>query len=185
VQVSKDALTREHLEEMLSLIRSENTNAVITLPAGVLFHMERDELFFTIGGEEELARTDIHAGENILPNECGVFVVSTSPITQDTFPTLNVYRNLIYSSVNSATIKGSLYVRAKMDGDSYCYGGMTHKVKRLFSDKKLPLSLRKKWPILCDDAGILWVPGFSVRDSINDETHKFYFCYGYNMEDQK
>ena len=185
VQVSKDALTREHLEEMLSLIRSENTNAVVTLPAGVLFHMERDELFFTIGGEEELTRTDIHTGETILPNECGVFVVSTSPITQDTFPTLNVYRNLIYSSVNSATIKGSLYVRAKMDGDSYCYGGMTHKVKRLFSDKKLPLSLRKKWPILCDDAGILWVPGFSVRDSISDETHKFYFCYGYNMEDQK
>jgi tRNA(Ile)-lysidine synthase len=39
-----------------------------------------------------------------------------------------------------------------------------HKVKKLFSDKKIPLSERKILPLLCDERGVIWVPGFGVRD---------------------
>ena len=57
-----------------------------------------------------------------------------------------------------------MYFRSKKDGDTVYYGGMTHKIKKLFSDAKVPRSKRKLIPILCDDSGVVWVPGFGVRD---------------------
>jgi tRNA(Ile)-lysidine synthetase-like protein len=77
---------------------------------------------------------------------------------------LNVYKKSIQANLSSAIIKGSLYLRPKKDGDTVYYGGMTHKLKKLFNDKKIPLSVRKTLPILCDDRGVVWVPGFGVRD---------------------
>ena len=76
----------------------------------------------------------------------------------------NVYKKSIQANLSSAIISGSLYLRPKRDGDTVYYGGMTHKIKKLYNDKKIPLSIRKKLPILCDDKGVLWVPGFGVRD---------------------
>ena len=77
---------------------------------------------------------------------------------------LNVYKNSIQANLSSAIINGSLYIRPKQDGDTVYYGGMTHKLKKLFSDRKIPPSKRGLIPILCDDSGVLWVPGFGVRD---------------------
>ncbi len=76
----------------------------------------------------------------------------------------NVYKNSIQANLSSAIINGSLYFRSKKDGDTVYYGGMTHKIKKLFSDAKVPRSKRKLIPILCDDSGVVWVPGFGVRD---------------------
>ena len=75
-----------------------------------------------------------------------------------------VYKISIQASLSSAIIKGGLYLRSKKDGDTVYYGGMTHKLKKLFSDAKIPRSKRKLLPILCDDNGVVWVPGFGVRD---------------------
>jgi tRNA(Ile)-lysidine synthase len=76
----------------------------------------------------------------------------------------NVYKKSIQVNLSSAIISGNLYLRPKKDGDTVYYGGMTHKVKKLFSDKKIPLSERKILPLLCDERGVIWVPGFGVRD---------------------
>ena len=64
----------------------------------------------------------------------------------------------------SATIEGELYVRSRKEGDAYRYGDATHKLKKLFSDRKIPTALRGAVPVLCDARGILWVPPFGVRD---------------------
>ena len=55
-------------------------------------------------------------------------------------------------------------MRPKKDGDTVYYGGMTHKIKKLFCDNKIPHSKRSLIPILCDNKGVVWVPGFGVRD---------------------
>ena len=41
---------------------------------------------------------------------------------------------------------------------------MSYLLKKMFSDRKLPLSMRARIPVLCDGRGILWVPFFGVRD---------------------
>ena len=76
----------------------------------------------------------------------------------------NVYNLSIHRDLSSATIIGGLYVRAKADGDSYRFGGVTHKLKKLFCDAKLTRAEREHTPVLCDGAGILWVPRFGVRE---------------------
>ena len=76
----------------------------------------------------------------------------------------NVYKISIQANISSAIINGGLYLRPKKDGDTVFYGGMTHKVKKLFSDAKIPVSKRRLIPLLCDDSGVIWVPGFGVRD---------------------
>ena len=76
----------------------------------------------------------------------------------------NVYKISIQANLSSAIISGSLYLRPKKDGDTVYYGGMTHKLKKLFCDNKIPYSKRGLIPILCDDKGVVWVPGFGVRD---------------------
>jgi tRNA(Ile)-lysidine synthetase-like protein len=78
--------------------------------------------------------------------------------------TLSIRRDLV-----SAKIEGELTVRSREAGDAYRYGGMTHKLKKLFSDKKIPQALRSRIPVLCDGRGIVWVPSFGVRE--DDLTH--------------
>ena len=88
----------------------------------------------------------------------------------------NVYKISIQASLSSAIINGSLYLRPKKDGDTVYYGGMTHKLKKLFSDKKIPPSKRRLIPILCDNSGVVWVPGFGVRDDgVSNENKKNIF----------
>ena len=87
-------------------------------------------------------------------------VISNEPFEKTS---LNVYKISIQANLSSAIINGSLYFRPKKDGDAVFYGGMTHKLKKLFSDAKIPASKRKLLPILCDDNGVVWVPGFGVR----------------------
>ena len=41
---------------------------------------------------------------------------------------------------------------------------MTRRLKKLFCDKKIPLHLRDKTPLICDDEGVLWIPGFPARE---------------------
>lgn len=95
-------------------------------------------------------------------DEIGVEVsVSSEPFNKSY---LNVYKNSIQADISSAIIIGRAYFRPKKNGDTIYYGGMTHKLKKLFNDRKIPLSLRKKLPVLCDQNGVVWVPGFGVRD---------------------
>ena len=77
---------------------------------------------------------------------------------------LNIYKFSMKKSLSSAIIEGELFLRYRKEGDSYFYGGMRRKLKKLFNDKKIPLSERESLPILCDSKGIVWVPGFAVRD---------------------
>ena len=59
----------------------------------------------------------------------------------------------------------SLSARSRKDGDSYRYGSMTRKVKKLLSEKKLPLDYRDTLPIITSGDNIVWIPGFPVSDA--------------------
>jgi len=104
--------------------------------------------------------TKVHIGCNRLADGSLLWLLeeSSKPLAQIVY-TLSIQRTLA-----SATIEGELYVRSRLDGDAYRYGGMTHKLKKLFSDRKIPTHMRSRVPVLCDGRGILWVPFFGVRD---------------------
>lgn len=76
----------------------------------------------------------------------------------------NVYKFSIQQTIDFDIIKGELLARPRREGDSYVFGGMTRKLKKLFNDKDIPPNKRGLIPVICDEEGILWVPGFRVRD---------------------
>ena len=89
---------------------------------------------------------------------------------------LNVYKFSIHADISSAIIEGNLYLRPRKDGDTIFFGDMTRKVKKLYSDRKIPESLRRSIPLLCDDKGVVWVPGCGVRDDIRGRLSQKH-CY--------
>ncbi len=104
---------------------------------------------------------EVAQGLNHFPDRDSVLIISG---TQTDKSSLKVYKISIQVSLCSAIINGRLFIRPRRDGDSIYYGGMTHKLKKLYNDAKIPLELRAKIPVLCDEKGVLWVPGFGVRD---------------------
>lgn len=76
----------------------------------------------------------------------------------------NIYKIETSAKISSDIIIEDLLVRSKCDGDSYVRGGMTRRLKKLYNDKKIPASMRALVPVVCDAKGILWVPGFGLRD---------------------
>lgn len=93
----------------------------------------------------------------------------------------NIYNLFIQANLASATMGGKLSARCRRAGDAYRYGGMTRRVRRLISSSRFDSALRALLPVVCDERGILWVPGFGVRDSeTKSEKNSLYayFCYG-------
>lgn len=77
-------------------------------------------------------------------------------------------------------IKGGLYIRNRRDGDKYRYGGMTHSLKKLFNSRKIPVEERSHIPLVCDEEGIVWIPGFAPADRVktdNKENNTVYIVY--------
>lgn len=93
----------------------------------------------------------------------------------------NIYNLFIQANLASATMVGKLSARSRRAGDAYRYGGMTRRVRRLVSSSHFDSALRALLPVVCDERGILWVPGFGVRDGeTKSEKNSLYayFCYG-------
>ena len=75
--------------------------------------------------------------------------------------------------IDSAKINGMLFARNRIAGDRILMGGMHKSVKKLLGEKKIPLALRRRLPVLCDDEGIVAIPLVGVRDGVtpaNDDS---------------
>ena len=79
----------------------------------------------------------------------------------------NIYNFSIHVDVPFDIINNGLCFRFRREGDSYRYGGITHKLKKVFNDRAIPPSVRDRIPIICDNYGILWVPGLPLREGVN------------------
>ena len=104
--------------------------------------------------------TKVTMGETVLSDGGKILVLEKGFLPSSA----NVYKMSIRRDLSSATINGDMYVRARENGDAYRFGGVTHKLKKLFSDAHISTVEREHIPILCDSEGILWVPHFGVRD---------------------
>ena len=181
VQRSPDALTAEQIENVMRLVCAETYRGTLHLPGNVRVTVEGDSFSLALAEQEQPAPQDtpLHLGVNPLPERDGCLVLSRAPIAPERIPEMKVYNFVTSVSFYSATIIDNLYVRSRREGDAYRYGGMTHKLRKLFNDVKMSPAMRNRYPIICDNAGILWVPGFGVREQASgDDMEKIYACYG-------
>ncbi len=148
-----------HIDSIYALIGGDNFS--VSLPGDVSFVCERGICRISKSGFTDNFRLDVNIGENDFSEFSAKLFLDFENYSK-TYS--NVYNFSIQVAIPFDIIKGGLYIRNKLDGDTYRVSGMTKKVKRMLCDADIPRSVRDKIPILCDDNGILWIPGFRVRD---------------------
>lgn len=164
----------QHVRRLLTALRDSPPGAPVSLsvPGGRLM-AEGAHLFAegaapaTFGGMLPLPM-----GETILAEQGIAVLLSHDPnerLSVHNFSS-NVYTFSIQKKVGSAIITDGLFLRTRRAGDAYRYGGMTHTVKKLFNDKKIPPHKRALVPVFSDARGIVWIPGFGVRED-GDAAH--------------
>ena len=160
---------KTHVDAIYDLLNGGNF--AYSLPGKIRFIMENGLCY--IGNdivEDNAYSVSLTPGVNEIPGYNTVVIISDDKTFKNY---LNIYKISIQQQIPSDIIKNGLSVRSKEDGDSYIYGGMTRKLKKLFNDYKIPPSLRQHVPVVFDNEGILWVPGFRMRDGAraNDGLH--------------
>ncbi|MBR6807826.1 MAG: tRNA lysidine(34) synthetase TilS [Clostridia bacterium] len=160
-------LEKKHVDEIIRHIRKAEEKAFsISLPGDMVFRCENKVGVFLHSSqcvsEVDLSETILEFDKPVLKN--GYSVVLTKDITSFFQKNENIYNLSIHKSLKFDKIKGNLKIRVRRNGDLFRYGGMTHKVKKIFSENKLSAIQRRTLPIVCDDNGILWIPGFPLRD---------------------
>ncbi len=167
-EASSIALEQTHIHAILRLIEQKPQGFSYAVPHRLFAVYEAGRLRFDEAlPKEEAAPTDallsLTEGEHRWP---GGFTLSlfreADGVTVRCFSNLHKIDTKI--AISFDRIKGTLSVRARRPGDAYRLRGHTHPLKKLFNEKKIPPHLRKTLPILCDEAGILWIPLLGLRE---------------------
>ena len=159
---------QNHIETVISLARFGDNDFRVDIQKG--FSVFGDALFLTVQKRQEKndgALTFVKSeGITVTEDKAFLLFYADSDFVPEKFIHCekNVYRLLKQIFLSRDTINEGLYLRKRKCGDSYRYGGITHKLKTLFNSMKLTREERDSMRVLCDRKGILYVPFFSVRD---------------------
>ncbi|MBQ2726741.1 MAG: tRNA lysidine(34) synthetase TilS [Clostridia bacterium] len=175
-RVSADASAGEvHIRSCMELLLSGRTDAFLDLPGSIRFRMDRNTAGFF--RSDEILRTpddfeipfDGSDYENPLYRITfreGISLENRQNFTSLLNKEENIYKLSIHKTLDFDKIVGALKIRNRRAGDTFVYGGMTRRVKKLLTDQKLTAEEKSCLPILCDDSGIVWIPGFPLRDGM-------------------
>ena len=162
------SLESVHIRDIIRLINGKDGDFSVSVPGKAIFLCEREACSFTLPTGNEMTDDSVSVleiGRPLYKN--GYVILCTDSENGEMFPIENnIYNLSINARIKFDKIKGKLEVRIRQNGDVIRFGGMTRKLKKLYSDKKIPRSLRDRLPVICDEDGILWVPSFPVRDGM-------------------
>ena len=174
------SLERVHILKISELLSSGNFK--LSLPSDYDFVSESGECYITKSIKNEEFCFKLSLGENKFEGFDDIIVISEKKI-ENSFS--NVYKISIQGSFNFDIINTELSVRSKKDGDSYRVGGMTRKLKKLFNDKNVPPSERGNVPVIFDEKGIVFIPGYAIRDGAKGNKLHLAICTPINEAKQK
>lgn len=159
--ISEATLEKVHIDALRDLAAKGVPHSSLSLPDSVEAVIENSRLMFRRSEQKkeyEPYCIPLFEGRNdISQTNCEIFIGYSQKIK-------NIYKNSILIYIDSATISGSLSARSRSAGDRILAGGMHKSVKKLMCDKKIPLGLRSRLPIICDDKGIVAIPSVALRD---------------------
>ena len=163
-RVAPDMPEAVHIDAAVAQIRKER-DGEIAFPGGFSFFAVGDAAYFE-KGKTDRARVPVtlSPGETEIPFSGDRVVFSVLADASETPSSSNVYNLSKKVILSSATIEGNVIVRPPEPGDRIVYGGVSHEVRTVLSSHRVPREIRRDYPLFCDGAGVLWVPGCAVRD---------------------
>ena len=163
------SLEQTHLNALLKLSQKAIPHSSVTLPNGFEGAIEDKKLLLRRRPSELCAedyKIKLFEGENPISQTNSEIFIGASQNAK------NVYKTEILLYIDFDKINGELFARPRMAGDKIRLNGMSKSLKKLFCDKKIPLHLRDRIPLICDSHGVVAVPFIGVRDSYKDNTKK-------------
>ena len=173
-----------HLQALCALILEGEEGASLSLPGLLRVRIFSEGLRFEEDKKEKEGYLLPVCGEcTELPSGRG-FVLVTDRRNFDEFclKTQKIHKLFNKEAINSATIKGTIFIRSPKQGDRIRIGGMPKRVCTLLGEMKVPLSRREDYPLLCDDKGVLWLPGKAARDESRDAEGDLILCLALKEE---
>jgi len=153
-----NAVEEVHISALDGLICRIEGRGFLSLPHRMRAVVEGDTLTFTDDprGAEETAEDfelSLVSGENKFPH--GIIIVGDADGVD---------------SSDSITIDASyahrLVLRNYREGDRIVLRGVRRQVRKLMSEKRLPLTERRRLPIITDGENILWIPTLAAADKV-------------------
>ena len=101
-------------------------------------------------------------------------------LIEDTADATNVHKLFLQTAVDYDKIVGRLCLRCRRMGDYLhpCGRGVGKSLKKLMNEWRIPAHLRDVYPLLCDDKGVVLVPGFACDERVKatENTKHYLVC---------
>ncbi len=181
-------LDYSHIEKWLAFVACGSPQARLSIPGG----WELVNAYKSVRLEERSRKPrglrysyQFHAGGTLQIPEANMALeskrISVPPAAQPTIPT-----SLMEGFFDAALLANNLTVRNFRAGDRFQPLGMKghKKVKDLFIEKRVPLSVRSVLPLLSMGDEILWIPGCARSESakISPQTKEFLYVKAVPLE---
>lgn len=151
-----------HLESIKKLVLKAEAHSSVNLPNSIEAAIEGG-LIFRKKAETVLTEAydlELSIGNNYISQTNCEIVIGNSQ------KKINIYKKSILSYIDFDKIKGVLRVRNRLAGDRILENGMHKSIKKLMCDRKVPLELRSRIPVIYDNEGIVAIPFVAVRDGV-------------------
>lgn len=155
------SLESTHINDVVELCNKGRAHSSVSLPKNIAAKIENDALVFAKDKEhinDESFCVPFTEGQLKLPN--GII------IDIEKNPEQSTARSDVFLDVKCDIIENDAFFRSKNEGDLIFSGKMNKKVKKIISEKKIPLNMRRKLPLLVVNDEILWIPTVAVCDRI-------------------
>lgn len=165
--VTPVAMEDVHIRAAVRLVRNEGTGEV-SLPDSVT--LEVSKFHVTAERQRQVApffiEITLPADGEITSYRCpeGGFVLTFARNEEDIPPSCeNIYKLSIHTAARFDTIYGKVFARPLSPGDIYVLGGHRRRIKKMLAERGVRRGLRSRLPVICDEKGIIAVPGLPVR----------------------
>ena len=154
-------LEKTHIESLKELSRKAVPHSAVSLPCEFEAVIESGKLCLRKKQKPDVIDYyEIPLSEGNNP----IFQTNSEIFIGNSQNAKNIYKNSTLLYIDSAKIKGAIFARQRRAGDKIRLGGMSKSVKKLMCDKKIPLDIRSRLPMICDEDGIIAIPMLATRD---------------------
>lgn len=184
--ISRTSWSKIHIDYILSVTTQKKGQKRIHLPDNILLWKEYDQIMITNRQIEREEKVTTGYVQN-LPMEGECFLtkphikVKITKLANQRFSSpqkMHVhkaeYKQPLRATFDADLLCFPLQIRNRLPGDKIQPLGMDghKKVKDIFIDEKIPVSLRHEWPILTDQESIIWIPGLkrTERAKVTENT---------------
>ncbi len=157
-------ITSSHIDEAIEFINSAKSGKRIPFPGDISLLCEFDSFRFVFAALDKIsASSKLVNGDN----RFGDSVINVYDFKRNSEDSPEIIYTLFKQAFfDNDKIVGDVFVRTRQNGDAVFSDGITKRVKEYFINKKIPVSERDSYPVICDEAGIIWVPQMCVADRV-------------------